>query len=89
MNTIKVDLLNNTALQLLRDLEALHIIRLHVPENKGKIRLSDKYRGVLSKEEGESLNEHVRQMRSEGKIQFSFYSVFCLIPTSINKERMV
>jgi hypothetical protein len=64
MNTIKVDLLNNTALQLLRDLEALHIIRLHQPE-KSQAKLSDKYRGSLSKEDGKSLNEHISQMRSE------------------------
>ena len=62
--TIKIDLLNNEALRLLRDLEALHIIRLHLPD-KGKGRLSEKYKGILSKEEGKDLNEHIRQMRSE------------------------
>ena len=28
-------------------------------------RLSDKYRGILSKEQGQSLNEHITEMRSE------------------------
>ena len=65
MNTIKIDLLNNSAMQLLRDLEALHIIRLHEPEKTGKIRLSEKYRGILSKEDGTDLDKHISQMRSE------------------------
>jgi hypothetical protein len=30
-----------------------------------KIRLSEKYRGVLSKGDGKKLNEHIREMRSE------------------------
>ena len=30
-----------------------------------KKRLSDKYRGILSKEQGQSLNEHIKEMRSE------------------------
>jgi len=67
MNTISVELINDRALQLLRDLEAMHIIRLHeTPAEKiPKTKLSDKYRGILSKEDGLSLQEHVNQMRSE------------------------
>jgi uncharacterized membrane protein YqiK len=30
-----------------------------------KKRLSDKYRGILSKKQGENLNEHIKQMREE------------------------
>ncbi len=32
---------------------------------KSKKRLSDKYRGILSKQQGESLNKHIKQMREE------------------------
>jgi hypothetical protein len=64
MNTITVDLINSRALQLLRDLEAMHI-RLHEREHKSTARLSDKYRGILSKEDGKSLNEHINQMRGK------------------------
>jgi|GEM_PF-6977770 len=32
---------------------------------KPKKRLSDKYRGVFSKEQGENLNKHIKQMREE------------------------
>jgi len=65
MNTIQIDLIHSRALQLLQDLEALHIIRLHQPEEKAKARLSEKYRGILSKEDGKDLNKHIEQMRSE------------------------
>ena len=30
-----------------------------------KKKLSDKYRGILSKEQGQSLNEHITEMRNE------------------------
>ena len=30
-----------------------------------KIKLSDKYKGIISKEQGEDLNNHIKQMRSE------------------------
>jgi hypothetical protein len=65
MNTITVELINNQALQLLKDLEAMHIIKLHKLEPTAKNKLSDKYRGILSKEQGNDLNQHINQMRSE------------------------
>ncbi len=65
MNTITVELINSKAMQLLQDLEAMHIIRLHGPAVTPKIKLSDKYRGILSKEDGIDLNKHTDQMRSE------------------------
>jgi len=65
MNTVTIELINNKAMQLLRDLEAMHIIKLREPEQKASIRLSDKYRGVLSKEDGIDLNKHIDQMRNE------------------------
>lgn len=37
-------------------------------EQKGspeKIKLSDKYKGIISKEQGQNLNEHIKQMRNE------------------------
>lgn len=33
--------------------------------SKKKVKLSDKYKGVLSKEQSESLNKHIAEMRSE------------------------
>jgi len=33
--------------------------------SKGKKKLSDKYRGILSKEDGKELQQHITQMRNE------------------------
>ncbi len=49
MNTITVELINSKSMQLLQDPEAMHIIHLHLSEATPKIKLSDKYRGILSK----------------------------------------
>lgn len=65
MNTVTIELINHRALQLLQDLEAMHIIKLHHPETKSKTKLSDKYRGILSKKDGKDLSKHINQMRSE------------------------
>ena len=65
MDTIQIDLIHSRALQLLQDLEALHIIKLHKPEEGAKIKLSEKYRGILSKEDGIDLKKHTDQMRNE------------------------
>ena len=64
METLVVELTHKNALQLLRDLEALEVIKLHDKELETK-KLSAKYRGMLSKEEGQDLINHVDQMRSE------------------------
>jgi hypothetical protein len=36
-------------------------------------RLSDKYKGILSKKQGESLNEHIKQMREEWDREYPLY----------------
>ncbi len=33
--------------------------------SKKKVKLSDKYKGILSKEQNESLNKHIAEMRGE------------------------
>lgn len=68
MKTITLDVLNEKALILLRDLEVLNLIKFRdeVQETKpAKVKLSDKYKGIISKEQGQELNEHIKQMRSE------------------------
>ncbi len=65
MNTVTVELMNNRALILLQELEAQHIIRLHQSADIRKNKLSEKYRGVLSKKQGDDLNKHIDQMRNE------------------------
>lgn len=66
-DTMLIQLTNKKAARLLHDMEDLELIKV-LQENitvptKGK--LSDKYKGIFTKEEGQQLNEHVQQMRSE------------------------
>ena len=66
MDTMLIQVTNQKAVGLLHELEELQLIKVlkeNIEPNKPK--LSDKYRGILSKEEGEKLNEHIKQMRSE------------------------
>ena len=65
-NTILIELTNEKALGLLHELEGLEIIK--VLKNNTlipKIKLSDKYKGIMSKEQGQNLNEHIKQIRNE------------------------
>jgi hypothetical protein len=66
MDTMLIQVTNQRAIGLIHELEELHLIKV-LKENidPAKPKLSDKYRGILSKEEGEKLNEHIKQMRSE------------------------
>jgi len=66
MDTMLIQVTNQKAVGLLHELEELHLIKV-LKENIDPVKpkLSDKYRGILSKEEGVKLNEHIKQMRSE------------------------
>jgi len=65
-NTMVIQLTNQKAIRLLHELEELNLIKV-LKENiePGKTKLSDKYKGFISKEEGQQLNDHIKQMRSE------------------------
>lgn len=61
-----IQITNKKALGLLHELEELHLIKV-LKENHApvKVKLSDKYKGIISKEQAQNLNEHIKQMRSE------------------------
>ena len=61
-----IQVTNQKALGLLHELEELQLIKV-LNENfvPAKIKLSDKYKGIISKEQGRDLNEHIKQMRNE------------------------
>ena len=61
-----IQLTNQKAAGLIRKLEELHLIKV-LKENilPVKTKLSDKYKGFISKEEGQQLNDHIKQMRNE------------------------
>ncbi len=66
MDTMLIQLTNQKAAGLLHELEELHLIKVldkNITADKPK--LSDKYRGSISNEQGQQLNEHIKQMRSE------------------------
>ena len=65
MSTLTIEVTNQKALRLMEELEALNIIKVIKRETKEKTNLADKYKGILNKEQGESLNQHIEQMRSE------------------------
>jgi len=68
MDTMLIQLMNQKAAGLLHELEELSLIKV-LKENIdiATPKLSDKYRGILSKEEGQKLNDHIDQMRKEWK----------------------
>lgn len=65
-DTMLIQVTNKKAVGLLRELEELHLIKV-LKENFApvKTKLSDKYKGSISKIQGQNLNEHVKEMRSE------------------------
>ena len=66
MQTVLIEIDNQKAFNLLQELEQLHILRI-IKENvlESKTKLSDKYRGVFSKEDAESFMQHTQTMRKE------------------------
>ena len=66
METMLIQLTNQKAVGILRELEELHLIKvLSQNATPVKTKLSDKYKGIITKEQGQNLNEHIKQMRSE------------------------
>ncbi len=65
-HTMLIELTNQKAAGLLRELEELNLIRvLEDNTSVSKKNLSKKYRGILSQQEGGELKDHIRQMRNE------------------------
>lgn len=71
MKSITIDILNERALNLLRELEALNLIKLPGSASSkgtvvGKKKPSD-YKGIISAELAEKMQKHIRQSREEWK----------------------
>ena len=65
-NTMLIQVTNQKSVGLLHELEELHLIKVLKEDiNPVKPKLSEKYNGIISKEEGQQLNDHIKQMRSE------------------------
>jgi hypothetical protein len=65
-NTMLIQLKNQKAIKLLYELEELHLIKV-LKQNLGsnRAKLSEKYKGFISKEDGRELDYHIKQMRDE------------------------
>ncbi len=66
MQTIVVEINNPNAFALLKELEELKILKI-VKESvlEKKIKLSDKYKNVFSKEDALDFDNHTKMMRKE------------------------
>lgn len=65
-NTLLIQVNNPNALRLIKDLEKLNMLK--VLKNKPvsePTKLSDKYKGVFSKEDAKDFDEHIEKMRNE------------------------
>ncbi|MDQ6761099.1 MAG: hypothetical protein M3015_00555 [Bacteroidota bacterium] len=66
MDTMLIQLINQKAAGLLHELEELHLIKVIKENNSSETpKLSDKYKGIFTREEGQKLSKHIQQMRSE------------------------
>lgn len=65
-NTMLIEVTDQKARRLLHELEELNLIKV-LKENPDteKIKLSEKYKGVFSKEDARSFDEHTKKMREE------------------------
>jgi len=61
-----IQVTNLKAVRLLHELEELHLIKV-IKGNLAPVKpkLSDKYKGVFSKEDAKSFNDHIHTMRTE------------------------
>jgi len=65
-DTVLIQLTNQKAMGILHELEELQIIKvLEKPNKSDKTKLSEKYRGVFSKEDAKSFEQHTQTMRGE------------------------
>jgi len=62
-----IEITNQKATGLLNELAEMNFIKIFSGYNKKpvKMKLSDKYRGFLTQEDGQQLNNHIYQMRNE------------------------
>ena len=66
IDTMFIELTNQKATKLLYELEELDLIKiLRGRVDPVKMKLSEKYKGFITREEGKQLNSHINQMRNE------------------------
>jgi len=65
-NTMLIQVTNQKALNIIYELQELNVIKvLRDNVSPATTRLSEKYKGIINKEQAQKLNEHIEQMRNE------------------------
>ena len=65
MTTITLDILDDKAMDLLKDLEAMHVIRLHDTEITTEPKSVKKYKGLMTKQSIEEIDKQLNDLRNE------------------------
>ncbi|RYZ84596.1 MAG: hypothetical protein EOP06_17790 [Proteobacteria bacterium] len=65
METLLIEVRDQKGMALLRDLEALQIIRVIDQKQSTKPKAADRFAGKLSAETAELLDKHIQQSRNE------------------------
>jgi hypothetical protein len=65
MDTLLIELTNPKAMNLLQELEDLHLIRVLKKETSTKTKLSSILRGSITAKEANELNEVIKKSRNE------------------------
>ncbi len=64
-NTMVIQVKNKKAIKLLHELQELDLIKVLKENISSDEKLSDKFKGIITREQGKNLQEHIKQMRSE------------------------
>jgi len=65
MKTVRIDILNERAINLLKELEELKLIRLVDQKTDAVSLKASDYKGIISSELADKLQEHVQQSRNQ------------------------
>ncbi|WP_295717688.1 hypothetical protein [Mucilaginibacter sp.] len=65
MDTLLIEVTNQHAYNLLKELEKLHLIKVLKNTSSPKQKLSDKFAGKLPAPDAAKLQEHIKQSRKE------------------------
>jgi len=65
MDILTIQITNNKAYKLLKDLEELKIIKVLKSNVSSKQKLSEKYAGKMSSDVSDNLQKHVKEIRKE------------------------
>lgn len=65
MQTIRIDILNEKVLELLKKLEELNLVKVEKTIENRNSKKPSSYKGVLSKKLRSEIQDHIKQSRSE------------------------